>query len=74
MVVSNAFNFYSVYNNELYPAQVRIIALGFIKTFGSTTTMLSSQIINLCLNNNFKIMILFAILAAASVVFCYLLP
>ena len=74
MVVSNAFNFYSVYNNELYPTQIRIIGLGFLKTFGSTTTMVSSQILNFFINNDYKIMILFSVLAGVNIVFCYFLP
>jgi hypothetical protein len=63
-----------VYLNELYPTQVRLIGIGFIKTFGSITAMVSSQIINLCLNTGFKIMALFAILASISVIIYYLLP
>jgi hypothetical protein len=74
LTVSNAFNFYAVYLNELYPTQIRIIGVGFIKTFGSLTIMTSSQIINACLNSGFKIMLLFAILAAFSIFLSYILP
>ena len=51
-----------------------MIAVGFIKTFGSITTMISSQIINACINSGFKIMILFAVLAAISIALYLLLP
>ena len=74
LTVSNSFNFYAVYLNELYLTQVRLIAVGFIKTFGSVTTIVSSQIINACLVSGFKIMILFAILAAISVALYLVLP
>ena len=74
MTVTNAFNNYAVYLNELYPTQIRVIAIGFVKTFGAVTTMLSSTIINACLKGHFKIMILFAILGALSVVLYFLLP
>ena len=72
--MSNAFNFYAVYLNELYPTQVRLIAVGFIKCFGSSTAMISSQIINGCLRSGFKIMVLFTVLAAITVFLYYLLP
>jgi len=74
MVVSNSFNFYAIYLNELFPTQVRVIGTGFIKTWGSLTSMVSSQIINACLNGGFSIMLLFAILAAFSIFLSYLLP
>ena len=74
MVVTNAFNNYLVYLNELYPTQIRGVAMGFIKIFGAVTIMLSSRIVNACLNSGFKIMILFTILAVISVVLYYLLP
>jgi tetrahydromethanopterin S-methyltransferase subunit E len=74
LIVSNEFNFYVVYLNELYPTQMRIIGVGFIKTFGSVTVMLSSQILNACLNTGFPIMVLFAILAAISIFVSWLLP
>ena len=48
--------------------------MGFIKIFGAITIMLSSRIVNACLNNGFKIMILFTILAVISVILYYLLP
>ena len=74
LVVSNAFNFYAIYLNELYPSQIRIVAIGFIKTFGAMTAMVSSQIIDACLDSGFPIMLLFAILAAVSVVLSWILP
>jgi hypothetical protein len=74
LTVSNAFNFYAVYLNELYPTQVRLIAVGFIKCFGSSTAMISSQIINGCLKSGFKIMLLFSILGAVTVFLYWLLP
>ena len=74
LTVTNAFNTYAVYLNELYPTQIRVIAIGFVKMFGAVTTMLSEVIVNACLNSGFKIMILFAILGAISVFLYYLLP
>jgi len=74
LTVSNAFNFYAVYLNELYPTQIRIVGIGFIKVFGSITAMVSSQIINACINSGFKIMLLFALLAIISMIIYYLLP
>ena len=41
LTVTNAFNTYAVYLNELYPTQIRVIAIGFVKMFGAVTTMLS---------------------------------
>ena len=74
LVVSNAFNFYAIYLNELYPNQIRIVAIGFIKTFGSITPMVSAFIIDACLDSGFPIMLLFAILAAVSIVLSWILP
>ena len=42
LVVSSAFTYYAVYLNELFPTQVRIVGIGFIKSFGSITGMASS--------------------------------
>ena len=36
--------------------------------------MVSSQIINACLNSGFPIMLVFAVLAAASIILSYFLP
>lgn len=74
LTVSNAFNNYAVYLNELYPTQIRIVGIAFIKMFGAITTMVSSQIIHACISSGFKIMILFTILAAISIVLYYILP
>ena len=74
LTVSNAFNNYAVYLNELYPTQVRIVGIGFIKMFGAITTMVSSQIIHACISGGFKIMILFSLLAGISIFLYYLLP
>lgn len=74
LVVGNAFNFYGIYLNELFPTQVRVIGLNFIKTWGSLTSMVSSQIINACFNSGFPIMLVFAILAAISIGLSYILP
>ena len=74
LTVSNAFNNYAVYLNELYPTQIRIVGIAFIKMFGAITTMVSSQIIHACISSGFKIMILFTILAGVSIVLYYLLP
>jgi hypothetical protein len=74
LTVSNAFNFYSIYLNELFPTQVRIIGVGFIKTFGSLTVTFSGQLISACLNGGFKIMILFAILAGICGILSWMLP
>ena len=74
LTVSSAFNFYSVYLNELYPTQVRIIGIGFTKSWGSMTSMASAQIISACLSSGFKIMLLFAILASICIFLSYLLP
>ena len=38
------------------------------------TFMMSSFIINACINSGFKIMLLFAILAAISAILCFMLP
>lgn len=40
--ITNEFNFFVLYINELYPTQVRIIALGFIKIFGGVILMLEA--------------------------------
>ena len=56
--------------NELYPAQVRVIGIGMVKTFGGSGLMLSSLIIEACLNSGFRIMILFSALAIVCII-CY---
>ena len=74
LTVSNAFNIYAIYLNELFPTQVRIIGVGFVKTFGTIVLLFSSQIINACLNSGFKIMILFTALAVLSAYLSFVLP
>ena len=74
LVVSSAFTFYAVYLNELFPTQVRIVGIGFIKSFGAMTDMASSEIISACFDSGFKIMILFAILAGVSMIISWALP
>ena len=74
LTVSNAFNNYVVFLNELYPTQIRIVGIAFIKMFGAMTTMVSAQIIHACISSGFKIMILFCILAAISMGLYYILP
>ena len=74
LVVSSAFTFYAVYLNELFPTQVRIVGIGFIKSWGALTGMASSEIISACFNSGFKIMILFAILAGISMIITWALP
>jgi hypothetical protein len=72
--ISNEFNFYLVYLNESLPTQVRIIAIGFIKTFGAITTMSTPGILHMCLNSGFPIMLLFGLMAGLSVVCSWALP
>ena len=60
--------------NELYPTQVRIIGVGFINIFGAIIVLVNPEIINACLSSGFRIMIIFAVLAALSIVCSYLLP
>ena len=74
LAIASEYNFFVVYINELYPAQVRIIGVGFIKSFGGGALMFSSLIIQLCLDTGFKIMILFTILAAIAIYISYILP
>lgn len=72
--ISNEFNFYLVYLNETFPTQVRIIAIGFIKTFGTITVMLAPALINACASSGFPLMLVFGIMAAISVWCSYVLP
>ena len=74
LTISNAFNNYAVYLNELYPTQIRLVGIAFVKMFGAITTMVSSQIIHACISSGFRIMILFTILAGISIFLYYLLP
>lgn len=53
---------------------MRIIALGFIKTFGGIVLMVDEEIISACINSGFRIMILFTILAGLSSLISYTLP
>ena len=73
-VVVAEFNFFLVYINELYPTQVRIIGIGFIKIFGGLSQTLAALLISLCLRNNFRIMIIFSTLAGVCVVCSRFLP
>ena len=59
--------------NEILPTQVRIISIGFIKTFGSITMMVTPYLLKLCVSNGFSIMLLFTFLAASSFVFIQVL-
>ena len=72
--ISNEFNFYIVYLNEAFPTQIRIIAIGFIKTFGTITVMLTPALITACANSGFPIMLIFGIMAGISVWCSYVLP
>lgn len=74
MIVSNAFNFFAIYLNEIFPTQVRVIGVGFVKTFAAMTSMVASQIIDACLNGGFKIMILFTVMALLSIGLYIILP
>lgn len=46
--ITNEFNFFVVYLNELIPTQIRIIAMAFVKTFGGIVLMVESEIISAC--------------------------
>ena len=74
LVVIGEFNLFLVYINELYPTQVRIIGIGFIKIFGGLSQTLAALLISLCLNTGFRIMIIFSILAGVCVICSRLLP
>lgn len=72
--ITNELNFFVVYINELFPTQVRIISLAVIKTCGGVILMVESEIVALSRNSGFKIIILFAVLAALSIGCSYILP
>ena len=68
--ITAEFNLFITNMNELFPVQVRVIGIGFVKTWGGTGLMLSPLIIDACLDSGFRIMILFAALAALCAL-CY---
>ena len=72
--ISNEFNFYCVYLNEVLPTQVRIIGIGFIKTFGAAMVMSTPAIINWCISSGFPLMIIFGVLAGFSAWCSFILP
>ena len=68
--ITAEFNLFITNMNELFPVQVRVIGIGFVKTWGGAGLMLSPLIIDACLDSGFRIMILFASLAALCAL-CY---
>ena len=73
-MVIGEFNFFLVYVNELFPTQVRIIGIGFIKIFGGLSQTLAPQLISICLSSGFRVMAVLATLAAISSVCACFLP
>lgn len=68
------YSFLYIYINELFPTQVQILGFGFNEIFGAMTLVSSKWLISFCLNGGIKIMIIFAVLAALSMVCSYFLP
>ena len=73
-IVIAEFNFFLVYINELFPTQVRIIGIGFIKIFGGLSQTLAAPLISVCLSSGFKIMIVFGVLALICTFCTWLIP
>ena len=72
--ITTEFNFFAIYVTELYPTQVRVIGIGCAQIFGSAILLVAEEIINACLRSGFRIMILFVLMAALSIVCSAFLP
>ena len=68
--ITAEFSLFITNMNELYPGQVRVIGIGFVKTWGGTGLMLAPLILDACLSSGFRIMIIFAALAGLCAL-CY---
>jgi MFS family permease len=73
-IISAEFTFFYVYLTEVYPTQVRVIAISVVTVAGGITTSLADLIITLCENAGFSVMIVFAIASFISILVSLKLP
>jgi MFS family permease len=72
--ISVEYTFFYVYFNELYPTQVRVLGTGLVSLSGGIMVTVAPELIDSCIQGGFPVMILFAVLSAASCFFSYKLP
>ena len=73
-VATAEYNCYMMSVNELFPTQVRLIGISFVKTIGGSSLMLSGLLISFCMSTGFRIMVVFTGLSVLGMGVVYLLP
>lgn len=72
--ISIEFTIFYVYQNELFPTQARLIGTSVVSLVGEGVVIFGSEIIDLCLENGFPVMIIFASLSSLCIFVSFLLP
>lgn len=74
LFIAIEFTIFYVYQNEIFPTQARVIATSVVSLVGEAVVIFASEIIDLCLENGFPVMIIFAALSGVCVVISFMLP
>ena len=73
-VISLEVTIFWTYQNECFPTQVRVLGSSLLQSIGGLTVTIAPILIELCIRNNFPVMLIFASLSIICMVLSKRLP